>query len=412
MTLKHSLITAYNGLKAHKSRSALTILGIVIGITAIILMMSIGEGAQNLILNQIRGLGSRTISIEPGREPSGPSDFADFLTDSLKEKDIEALKNPANVPNLSAVAPVVFQPAIVSRGTDTVRTNVLGTSESIAKIFEIFPDEGNFFTDEDVKQKSSVAVIGSETKKSLFGSSQALGENIKIKDKTFRVIGVIAPKGQLGFLNVDKLVAIPYSTAQKYILGINYFNEIAAQADDEKNLAKTVEDIKLTLRESHDITDPSKDDFHIITPESAAQRAGVVTGILTTLLVSIAAISLVVGGIGIMNIMLVSVTERTREIGLRKALGASGKDILTQFLLEAVMLTALGGIFGILLGALLSFGASLALAKFVSPDWTFSFPVSAAIIGLVVSSAIGLAFGLYPARKASRKSPIEALRYE
>lgn len=412
MNTKYSIVTAFNGLRAHKSRSALTILGIVIGITAIILMMSIGEGAQNLILNQIRGMGSRTISIEPGREPKGVADITSFMTDSLKEKDLEALKNPANVPGLGEIAPIVFQNAVVSYSTEATRTNILGTSDSIAKIFEIYPAEGNFFTNDDIKQKSGVAVIGSETKKTLFGSSAALGENIKIKGKTFRVIGIIAPKGQIGFLNIDELVAVPYSTAQKYLFGINYFNAMSAQAKEEKNISRVVEDIKLTLRQSHNITDPEKDDFHVMTPEDAAQRAGAVTGILTALLVSIAAISLVVGGVGIMNIMLVSVTERTREIGLRKALGATKNDILTQFILEAMILTSIGGILGITLGALFSFAASIILSRIVSPDWTFSFPVSAAIIGLAVSSAIGLAFGLYPARQASLKNPIEALRYE
>lgn len=412
MIFKYTLITAYKSIIAHKSRSALTILGIVIGIASIILMMAIGEGAQNLILNQIRGLGSRTISIEPGREPQGPADITSFLTDSLKEKDLEALRDPANVPGLAVIAPIVFQNAAVSYGTETTRTNILGTSEAIAKIFDIYPDQGNFFTDEDIKQRNSTAVIGSETKKTLFGSSNALGENIKIKDKTFRVIGVIAPKGQIGFLNVDELVAVPYSTAQKYLFGINYFNQLSAQAKDEKNISQVVRDIELTLRESHNITDASKDDFHVMTPQDAAQRIGVVTGILTALLVSIAAISLIVGGVGIMNIMLVSVTERTREIGLRKALGATSKDILTQFLIEAVILTSLGGIIGILLGASLAYLAALILGRFVSSEWTFTFPVPAALIGLAVSSIIGLVFGLYPARQAAQKSPIEALRYE
>ncbi len=412
MILKHTLVTAYKSIIAHKSRSALTILGIVIGISSIILMMAIGEGAQNLILNQIRGLGSRTISIEPGREPQGPADITSFMTDSLKEKDLEALKNPANVPGLADIAPIVFQNAVVAYGTETVRTNILGTSDAIAKIYEIYPAEGNFFADEDIKQRSSVTIIGSETKKTLFGSSNALGENIKIKDKTFRIIGIIAPKGQIGFLNVDELVVVPYSTAQKYLFGINYFNAMSAQTKEEKDISRTVKDIELTLRENHNITDSSKDDFHVMTPQDAADRIGMVTGILTALLVSIAAISLIVGGVGIMNIMLVSVTERTREIGLRKALGATSKDILTQFLIEAVILTSLGGLLGIFLGASLAYLASLLLSRFVSSDWIFTFPVPAAIIGLVVSSIIGLVFGLYPARQAARKSPIEALRYE
>jgi len=195
-------------------------------------------------------------------------------------------------------------------------------------------------------------------------------------------------------------------------LGINYFNSIIARAENEKIVPQVVKSIELTLRETHNITDPEKDDFHIATQALAVERVGMVTGILTALLVSVAAISLVVGGVGIMNIMLVSITERTKEIGLRKALGATNKDIMLQFLLEAMILTGLGGIAGIIFGGLLSFIASFILSRIVSLDWTFAFPVSAALLGLAVAALVGLIFGLYPARQASLKSPMEALRYE
>jgi putative ABC transport system permease protein len=412
MNFKHTLKIAINGLKSNGFRSILTILGIVIGVAAIILIMSIGQGAQDLILGQIGGLGSKTVIIEPGREPQGPSDFTAILSDSLKEKDLTALKNKSNVPDLKDLTPNVMVPGSVSYQSQTYRAMTVGSSSFLSRVLDIQPVEGAFFTDEDIKQRVSVAVIGSKVREKLFGFSSALGENIKIKDKNFRVVGILPPKGQVSVINVDDTVIIPYSTAQKYLLGISHFNSIMAEAESEELVSRMANDIKLTLRESHGITDPAKDDFHVMTQADIADRVKVVTGVLTWLLVSVAAISLIVGGIGIMNIMLVSVTERTREIGLRKALGATDGDIMKQFLSEAVILTSTGGLLGIALGAICSYVISLILSRVVALDWQFTFPVSAAVVGLVVSSFVGLVFGIFPAREASSKDPIEALRYE
>jgi putative ABC transport system permease protein len=404
--------TAIMGLRANASRSILTILGIVIGIAAIIVVVAIGDSAQAMILGQIGGLGSKTIIIEPGREPQGPSDFSAILSDSLKEKDLVALKNKANVPGLKDLTPNVVVPGSVSYQGQTYRGMTIGSSAFLSRVLNIQPTEGIFFGDEDIRQHATVAVIGSKVREKLFGLSTALGENIKIKDKNFRVIGVLPPKGQVSIINVDDVVVIPYTTAQKDLMGINHYNSIMAEAATEEGLARTANDIKLTLREIHDITDPAKDDFHVMTQADIADRAKMITDILTYLLVSVAAISLIVGGIGIMNIMFVSVTERTREIGLRKALGATDNNILMQFLMEAVLLTAAGGVIGILLGAGISYLAAIVLSQIVSMSWTFTFPVSAALIGIGVSTLVGLVFGLYPAYKAAHKNPIEALRYE
>ncbi len=412
MTLTHTVITALTGLRTHRSRSALTILGIVIGITSIILVMSIGKGAEELILGQIRGLGSQTIIIEPGREPEGPSSFAEIFTDSLKMKDVEALLNPANVQGLQDLTPSVTQPAGVSYGSESTRANITGASELVARIFDMYPQEGAFFTDEDIRQRASVVVIGSEIKKKLFGPSDALGEKIKIKGRSFRIVGILSPKGHVSLFSADEMVVVPYTTAQEYLTGTNYFNAIMVRAESEDVVPRVVKNIERTLRESHNIDDPEKDDFHVTTQADAAERVSMVTSILTALLGSVAAISLLVGGIGIMNIMLVSVTERTREIGLRKALGAKESDIMRQFLFESIILTGIGGIIGIMLGALLSLLVALVLSKVVDLGWSFVFPVSAAVLGLGVSALVGLVFGLYPARQASLKSPMEALRYE
>ncbi|MBI4995277.1 ABC transporter permease [Candidatus Peregrinibacteria bacterium] len=412
MKLRHFINTAVKGLRANKSRSVLTILGIVIGITAIILLMSLGQGAQNLILSQLQGMGSKTIVVLPGRQPKGPSDVAQILGDSLKQKDFEALQKKANVPTAKQIMPIVFGASSGMYKGETYKLTIFGATPLIGKMFDLYPSEGAFFANEEVTGRADVAVIGSTVKKELFGNSEALNQRIKMNGKNFRVIGILPQKGQVSFFNFDEVVLVPYTTAQQYILGIKYFHRLIIEADTEGNIRQTVRDIETTIRNSHGITDSEKDDFHVETQADLAARLGVVMTSFTLFLVAVAAVSLVVGGIGIMNIMLVSVTERTREIGLRKAIGATNSDILIQFLLEAILLTAIGGIIGIGLGSGFSFAASLVLTKFAGLNWEFSFPFFAAGIGLLVATVIGLAFGIYPARQAAKKSPIEALRYE
>lgn len=413
MDITFILKTAITGLKTHKSRSILTILGIVIGITSIILVMSLGQGAQDLILGQIQSIGPKIISIMPGRQPTGPTDFLSMFSDSLKQRDLDLLNNKGNVPHADKIMPIVFGSETLGFGSNTYQANVFGTTDFFAQLYDMYPDQGRIFDTDETQSYSSVAVIGSKIQDKLFTNGEdPLNEKIKIKGMNFRVIGVLPKKGQFSFLNFDEAVIVPYTTAQQYLLGIKYFNRIAVQADSEKTVAETTDDIKITLRNSHSITDPSKDDFFVETQAEAMQTVGTITSVLTLFLTSIAAISLLVGGVGIMNIMLVSVTERTREIGLRKALGATEKNILLQFLVEAVMLTALGGIIGVVLGASVSFLISLALTRVLAVSWVFTFPIMGALLGLGVAAAIGLVFGIYPARQASKKSPIEALRYE
>ncbi len=414
MKLKYSFKTAISGVTTHKSRSALTLLGIVIGIASIMLIISIGRGTEGLILKEVSSMGAETIVLRPGKQPEGLTDIADTIfADSIKIKDVEALKKKSNVPYLVDIAPAVAVPGSASYRGEFYRPQIFGWSaEFMQKMFDVDLSEGALFSENDIKNKASVVVIGSKVKKELFSDSDAVGKSIKIKGKKFRVVGVFSPRGQVAFFNPDEVVLMPYSTAQTYLLGIDYFNEVMIKAKSPEFVARTVRDIETTIRETHNIKNPEKDDFFVVTQEGLVSQISTIINILTIFLSSVVAIALVVGGIGVMNIMLVSVTERTREIGLRKALGATRKDIMTQFLIEAVVLTGVGGAIGIFFGAVLSFLAAAVLKNFMMLDWTFQFPLSAALLGFGVSALVGLVFGLYPAKQASKKSPMEALRYE
>lgn len=412
MNLKHTFKTSLTGLTTNRSRSALTILGIVIGITAIMLVISLGGGAQALILGQVQGLGTNTIAIIPGREPTGPSDVSALYSDSLKQKDLIALQNKANVPELKSIMPTVFSGGTGSYDVNAYQVSIFGATEHLADIFDLTPDRGEFFTADDVLSRNDVVVIGSKVAEHLFGNDNPVGQKMKIKGRNFKVIGTLPSTGGGSLFNFDSMTLIPYTTAQDYLLGVKYFSRIIIQTYKDDQVPSAKADIERTLRDSHNITDPTKDDFTVQTQQDLANRLSTITSALTWFLVAVASIALFVGGVGIMNIMLVSVTERTREIGLRKALGATDRDILSQFLLEAVLLTAIGGFIGIILGSLLAFIIAIGLSKGLGVNWQFIFPWMGAILGLGVSALIGLVFGGYPAKQAAKKSPIEALRYE
>lgn len=413
MLTKYALKTAVGGVTKHKSRSALTILGIVIGIASIILIQSLGQGAEGLIMGEFSGLGSNVMEIQPGAEPTGLMDFSDALfSDVLKERELNALSNKANVPGVASITPSVMVTGSVTNGTEFSRPMMLGSAPSIANLYDLYPEQGRFITDEDVSARALVGVIGYETAQDLFGNSEAIGQRFKIKDTTIRVIGILPEKSSVSLLDSKNMIIVPWSTAQQYLTGTNHFQSIVISAINEDEVFNVKADVERTLRDLQGITDTDKDNFRVTTMDDAAEMVATVTGILAILLSSVAAISLVVGGIGIMNIMLVSVTERTKEIGLRKALGAKNRDILLQFLIEAVILTSAGGILGVLLGAGFSFLLSIIFTSVLNMSWTFAFPIQAAAIGIAVSSAVGLVFGIFPARQASQKSPMEALRYE
>ncbi|MCF7906674.1 ABC transporter permease [Patescibacteria group bacterium] len=415
MHIKFILKNSLQAIKTNKSRSALTVLGIVIGISSIVLIMSIGRSAESLILREVETLGGAFVQINPGKDAQGPSSMASsLLLDSLKERDVEALKNKNNVPYLKDVTPSLMVPASVSYGSEIYRPTILGwTATWLADLYDIYPEEGNYFTEEDIKSLAPLAVIGQDVKKELFGSANALGKKIKIKNKYFRIVAILPPSGSVSsFMNVDEFIVIPYTVAQKYLLGVDHYQEIHIIAESEELVPQMVKDIELTLRDLHGIDDPKDDDFNVTTQGDIIDTIKLITSVLTVLLTSVAAISLVVGGVGIMNIMLVSVTERTREIGLRKALGATSKNVLHQFLIESIILTIIGGIIGISLGIAFSFLSALVLGRVVGPNWQFVVSIESMFLGLGVAGSVGLIFGYYPARKAARLSPIEALRHE
>ncbi len=412
---KHFLLirTALKALILHKSRSLLTILGIVIGIGSIIVIMAMTQGATNLIVSEIKGIGGESFEIIPGKDIKGPSDFGNLFTESLKQRELDAISNKRNVPHLKEVSPNILIPGGVSFENKTYSPTIFGVGEVFIKLLDIKVNKGVSFSKSDVKSKSSVVVVGTEVAKHLFGNSNPIGQKITIKKRKFTIIGVFEKTGAKAFLNIDKLALVPYSTAMTYLEKQDYFNSFWVRATAPEYVKQSIRDVERTLRDLHDIESGEEDDFHIQSQEEALERISLITEILSILLVSVAAISLVVGGIGIMNVMLVSVTERTKEIGIRKAVGATQSDIRNQFLFEAITLTLSGGLTGVVLGVLISFLAGH-IITLVNPgiNWEFIFPWYAVLISVSVSTFIGLVFGLYPAISASKKDPIKTLRYE
>ena len=414
MRFRDSLKSATSNFKHGKMRSALTILGIVIGIASVIVLMSIGQSAQDYILNQIEGVGSNLIIVLPGGTISGklsaPSSAAGIVTKTLVQTDEEALSRE---PSISQIVPVVRGQASAVYGDNSLNAVYGGVGASFFSVLNFTLQEGEPFTQNDVDALNHVAVIGSGLAKTIFGNVDPINQYMLLGNIEFRVVGILAANSSGAFgSDQDNAAIIPISVAQEQMLGINYYAELVVQANPAYNISFVQSRIESVLEQDHSITDPTKDDFTIETQQDLVSLLGSITSVMTLFLSAIASISLVVGGIGIMNIMLVSVTERTREIGLRKAVGATNNDIMQQFLIEAVVITLLGGVVGITVGAIFVGLAYLAITHIGGIAWVFAFPLSAVILAVTVSTVAGLVFGIYPARQAAKKSPIEALRYE
>ncbi|MBI5755162.1 ABC transporter permease [Candidatus Peregrinibacteria bacterium] len=403
------LHTALSGIMTNKLRSLLTISGIVIGITSVILMLSIGQSAQALIISQVASFGSDSLFVEPGNaEEGGPPIGSDFTI--LKYDAVMKLRS---LPTIDRIAPLVWLDASVVSGNKDKRVRIVGTTPDNQDIDNAYPMSGRFFDETELRGRAKVAVLGHKMVDLLFDGEDPVGQRIKINRVNFKIIGVMEEQGTKFFQNLDEQIYIPVTTAQKEVFGVDYVQFASLRAVGDLDIAR--EDVRYALRDALNINnpdnDPAKDGFRIASQVDAVEIVGVVTNALTLLLSSIAAISLVVGGIGIMNIMLVSVTERTREIGLRKAIGAKKKDITIQFLSEAILLTMTGGVVGILLGLLLAF-AFATVVKHFAYSFAFVLPVTAMVSGFLVALFVGLIFGIYPARRAAELDPIEALRYE
>jgi len=404
MNLEESVRVALEGLAANKVRSALTMLGIVIGVGAVIAMIAIGQGAREQTMSAIQSMGTNVLAIQSGQSHSGPVRGGMGSVQTMTYDDAIAVEKEC--PAVIRVAPEVRQSAQVKYKNMNTSTTILGTVPDYPVIRNYRIDKGRFFTDSEERAMRRVGIIGPTAAVNLFGQSSALNKIVRINGINFKIIGITKPKGSSGHSDPDDQIFVPLTTAMRRVFGIEYIRGISAQAKSMNAMTEATTQIEELLRKRHKIGPASESDFMIRNQAEFMETANQASNTFTMLLAGIAAVSLLVGGIGIMNIMLVSVTERTREIGIRKAVGARSRDILLQFLIESVVLSLVGGIIGILFGI----GAARILAQ--TAGWNVAVSIPTVLLAFGFAAAIGIFFGIYPARKAASLRPIDALRYE
>jgi putative ABC transport system permease protein len=396
---------AARSIRKNKMRSLLTMLGIIIGVGAVLVMVAIGLGARNQIASQINRLGTNLIVITPGAATTGGVSGGAGTFNRLSMGDWEKLKNEALT--ISGVSPVVITRTQAIGGAGNWRTQINGVTADYTLIRDWKVTSGAFFNDTDIRQMRKVAVLGATVAKQLYPGEDPVGQQIRLRDVPFQIIGVLEEKGQSATgTDQDDVVIAPYTTVQSRLSGWSFIAQILASTSAPSDIPAAQEEMRLILRESHRLASYDEDDFTIRNQTDLADAAQGTTEVMSMLLAAIASISLLVGGIGIMNIMLVSVTERTREIGIRMAIGARGGDVLTQFLVEAIVMSLLGGAIGVLVG----YVSTRILSN--ATGWSTAISPGTVVVALVFSAAVGIFFGFYPARKAAALNPIEALRYE
>ncbi|WP_295713235.1 ABC transporter permease [uncultured Mitsuokella sp.] len=406
MLFSESFIMALTSLYANKMRSLLTMLGIIIGVGAVIALVSVGMGVRSNVTSSIASLGSNMLIISPGASNKGGVRGAAGSRQTLKYDDAKAIKS--KVKDIDYVSPTVQTSYQIVYGNQNWNTTVEGVTPEFMSIRSLSVSNGSFISTNDLEKRNRVAVIGTTVAENLFDEKNPVGQNIRINNQPYKVIGLLTSKGQSSMgQDQDDMIYVPLTTAMERMLGITYVQSINVQVSDSTKMDQVQENIETLLRQRHHLTAGNKeDDFTVRNLTSLMETVSQSTSMLTLLLGAIAGISLLVGGIGIMNIMMVSVTERTREIGIRKALGATFMNIMTQFLIESMVIGVIGGLIGILVGI----GASQLISKF--GNFTTVITATPIIVSFAFSVGIGLFFGIYPARKAAKLDPIEALRYE